>query len=149
VQHERQPLRRGERLEHHEQRHAHRVGEHHLLFGIERALDGDDRVGKVRVQQVLAPRGARAQHVEADARHDGGQPAGEVLDRVGIGAAQPQPRLLHRVVGLGDRPEHAVGDRAQVRPVLLELLGQELLVVHRHVSSFRRVMDLTPPRRST
>ena len=47
VQHERQPLRRGERLEHHEQRDAHRVGEHRLLFGIEGALDAT--VGKVRV----------------------------------------------------------------------------------------------------
>jgi hypothetical protein len=103
----------------------------------------------VRVQRVLAPRGARAQHVEAHARHDGRQPAAEVLDRVGIGAAQAQPRLLHRVVRLGDRPEHAVRDRAQVRPVLLELLGQGLLVVHRHVSSFRRVIDLTRRRRST
>ena len=40
----------------------------------------DDRLGHVRAQRLLAPRLARAQHVEADARDDRRQPAAEVLD---------------------------------------------------------------------
>jgi hypothetical protein len=35
-------------------------------------------------------------------------------------ATQPQPRLLHGVLGLGNRAEHPVGHRPQARPVLLE-----------------------------
>jgi hypothetical protein len=35
----------------------------------------DDRVGQALVQRLLAPRFARAQHVQAHARDDGGQPA--------------------------------------------------------------------------
>ena len=37
---------------------------------------------------------------------------------------EPQPRLLHGVVGLGERAEHPVGHGPQVGPVLLEPLGQ-------------------------
>ena len=36
---------------------------------------------------------------------------------VRVGAAQPQPCLLQGVVGLADRAQHPVGDRAQVGPV--------------------------------
>jgi hypothetical protein len=36
-----------------------------------------------------------------------------------------QERLLDDVLGLGDRPEHPVGDREQVRPQLL-------VALHRH-----------------
>ena len=50
---------------------------------------------------------------------------------LGVAAAEAHPGLLHRVVGLAERAEHPVGDRAQVSAVLLELPGQELVVVHR------------------
>ena len=49
---------------------------------------------------------------------------------LGVGAAEPQPRLLHGVVGLAQRAEHAVGHRPQVGPVLLEPLGQPFVLVH-------------------
>ena len=73
---------------------------------------------------------ARAQHVEADARDDGRQPAAEVLDAARVGAAEAQPGLLHGVVGLAHRAEHPVGHRAQVGPVGLELLRQVVALVH-------------------
>ena len=40
--------------------------------------------------------------------------AGRVLSR------QPDPRLLHRVLGVRPRPEHPVGDRHQTPALLLE-----------------------------
>src|SRR5207247_1064764 len=55
----------------------------------------------------------------------------EVVYAAGVGPAEPQPGVLHRVVGLAQRAQHAVGDRPQVRPVRLELLGQKLALVHR------------------
>ena len=86
-------------------------------------------------ERFLAPHAARAQHVQADPRDDGGQPAAEVLDLVRVGAAEPQPGLLHGVVGLGHRAQHPVGDRPQARPVLLEPLGQPVLLAHPVTSS--------------
>ena len=44
--------------------------------------------------------------------------------------AQPQPRLLHGVLGLAERAEHPVGDRAQLGPQAVEPVGQ-LEFVHR------------------
>jgi hypothetical protein len=77
------------------------------------------------------PPGAKA--VQADPGDDRRQPAGEVLDGVGVGAGELEPRLLHGVVRLGPAAEHPVGDGAQARPAGLELLGQPV-VVHRHRS---------------
>jgi hypothetical protein len=54
------------------------------------------------------PPGAKA--VQADPGDDRRQPAGEVLDGVGVGAGELEPRLLHGVVRLGPAAEHPVGD---------------------------------------
>ena len=48
---------------------------------------GRRRVGHVRLQRLLGAGAARAQHVEADPGDDRRQPAAEVLDLVGVGAA--------------------------------------------------------------
>ena len=53
---------------------------------------------------------ARAQHVEAHAGDDRRQPAAQVLDVARVGAAEPQPGLLHGVVGLA-RASRASGRR--------------------------------------
>jgi hypothetical protein len=53
VQHEREPLGGRQRVQHHEQRGAHRVGQHRLPFGV----DPVDRVGHVLVQRLLTPGG--------------------------------------------------------------------------------------------
>ena len=122
VQHEGEPLGRRQRLEHDEQREADRVGEQRLLLGVGLVVDAHDRLGQPAADVVLAPRAPRAQHVEAHAPDDRREPAAEVRHGRRVGAAQAQPRLLHRVLGLADRAEHPVGDRPQVRPVRLELL---------------------------
>jgi hypothetical protein len=53
-----------------------------------------------------------------------------VLDIVRVGTCEPQPGVLHGVVGLAERAEHPVGDRAEMRPVLLELVGEPFLLIH-------------------
>ena len=45
-----------------------------------------------------------------------------LLDRLRVGAAQPQPGFLDRVVCFGGRAEHPVGHRPQVAAVRLETL---------------------------
>ena len=103
---ERHPLDRRQRLQHHQQGDADRVGEQQLSFGLRSqmgvgvAVSAGDQVGRVALGRLLAPRLARAQHVQADARHHRRQPAAEVVDRAGIRPAEPQPGLLNRVLGL-------------------------------------------------
>jgi hypothetical protein len=136
VQDEREPLRRGQRLEHYEQRQPHRVGQERLVLGVGAVERIDDRVGDTYViQRVLASCLARAQHVERHARHHGRQPSGEVLDLAGVGAAEAQPGILDRVLGLAQRAEHPVGDRPQARPLRLELAGEKLLSIRSHENS--------------
>jgi hypothetical protein len=65
-------------------------------------------------ERVLATRLACAQHVQADAGDDGGEPATEVFDAACIRAAELKPRFLNGVVGFAQRAEHAVGDGAQM-----------------------------------
>ena len=90
----------------------------------------DDRVGNVHIERLLAPRSARAEHVQRHARDDRRQPAAEVFDLARVGAAQPQPGVLDGVFSLADRAEHPVGDRAEMRSVILELPGEPFLLIH-------------------
>ncbi len=119
------------RVEHDEQREPDRVREERFLLGAASARARRDRLGRVRGQRLLAPRLARPQHVEAHARDDRRQPAAEVVDLLAIGAAEPQPRLLDRVVCLAQRAEHPVGHAAQMGSVLFESLGQIVAFVRR------------------
>ena len=122
MQHEGEPLRGCERLENHQERETDRVGEDRFLFGVGLVVEADDRLWQPAADVVLLARAARAQHVETDAADDRRQPAPQVGDVVGLGAAQPQPGFLEGVVGLGHRTEHPVGHGLQVRSVVLELL---------------------------
>ena len=62
---------------------------------------------------------------------------------LGVGAAEPEPGLLHGVVRLAQRAEHPVGHRPQVGAVGLEPLRQPVVFVHRSHSSvaFRHSSD--------
>jgi len=52
VQHEREPLGGGERLEHHQQREADRVGQERFVLGVGLVREAHDRVGHARAQGV-------------------------------------------------------------------------------------------------
>jgi hypothetical protein len=122
---------RGEGVEHHHQRRADRVGQQDRdlrIIDVGLAVQRPDhRVG----QRLLPAAPPGPQHLQAFPGHDRGQPPGQVLDLGGVGAAEPQPGILHRVVGLGLGAEHPIGHRPQVGSLLLEALGQPVGVVHR------------------
>ena len=103
VQDEGEPFRRPERFEHHQEGEADRIGDQRLVLGIGAVDRVDDRVRHPLVERLLAPRVAGAQHVQGDPRDHRGQPGAEVLDRLRVTAVEPQPGLLHGVVGLGGR----------------------------------------------
>ena len=56
----------------------------------------------------------RAHLVEAEPPGDDGQPGADVVDLRGVGARQPQERLLRDVLGLADVAEHLIGEIHQV-----------------------------------
>ena len=93
------------------------------------------------VEGFLAPPGPGAQHVQALARDDRRQPAAEVLDPGGAGPADPQPRLLDGVLGLGARAQQPVRDRSQPVAVLLEPRGEDVVAGHVVTSLGRRVSE--------
>ena len=128
MQHEGQPLGRRERVEDDLQRAPDLVGQDRVVHRV-RVGVGEVGVGVVLGERFLAPAAAAAQVVEADPGDDGGQPGGEVLHLGHVAAREPQPGLLHGVVGLVHRAEHPVGHGPQVGAPFLER-RRELLLVH-------------------
>ena len=51
------------------------------------------------------------EHPQGHPGHDRRQPPTEVVDSLGVRPAQADPPFLHRVLSLGERPEHPVGQR--------------------------------------
>ena len=72
---------------------------------------------------------AGPEHVERHPGDDRGQPAAQVPHLAGVGAGQPQPGVLDRVVGVARRAEQPVRHRPQVTAVLLEGGGQPVCSV--------------------
>src|SRR5581483_5496299 len=143
VQDECEPLGRSERLEHDVEGEADAVGDQSLVLGARTIVQRHDRLRHPRADEVLAARAAGAEHVEADAAHDRRQPRTEVLDGRLVGAAEPDPRFLHGVVGLVDRAEHAVGDPPQLRPFVLEACCQPVPIGHLTRYDGRGAVDVT------
>src|SRR5215203_3684094 len=133
VEHEREPLGGSQGFEYHEQREAYRVCHERFMLGVDPVLAAYDRLGHASAQRLLAPRLARAQHVQAYPPDDRRQPSAQVLDAAGVRAAEPEPGFLDGVVGLADRAEHPVGHRPQVGAVLLEALCQPIVYIHCHI----------------
>jgi hypothetical protein len=143
VEDERHPLRRRQLLQHDQEREADRVREQRLPLRPAVVLARHHRLRPVRVEGLLGVDRPRAKLVEADPRDDRGQPASDVLDAAGVRAGEPEPRLLDGVLRLARRSQHPVGDRAQARPVLLELPRQLLVVDHAILALVRWTCRLT------
>ena len=140
MQHERDPLGGSQRFEHHEQRETDRVGHECLVLGIDpvraaRPGERRDRLGNVRVEGLLTPRLARAQHIQAHSRNDRRQPSSEVLDAARVRAVEPEPGFLYGVVRLVQRTEHPVGHGPQVGTVGLKSLRQPFVSAICHIPS--------------
>ena len=75
-------------------------------------------LGQPLADVLLAPDARRAQVVDRQARDHGREKCLGRLDLhpLRLLAMQPQERLLDQVLGVADRPDHAVGQREQQRP---------------------------------
>jgi hypothetical protein len=114
VEHERDALGRGQAVDDDLQRERHRLGEQHLVLG------AGGEPGGLDLDRHLVPVAPAAQHVQADPARHRRQPRAQVLDAVGAGPAQPQPRLLDRVVGIVGGAEHAQRHRPQIGALAFE-----------------------------
>ena len=139
MQHEREPVRRRQRLQHDQQGPAHRVGQLRLVLGVA------GRVGTTADPCASSGSSRRVVRARSRSRADPGdhrrQPAAEVLDPpdvLVVQSVEPQPRLLDRVVGLVDRARHRY--RPQVGAVLLEGFDLPVGVGHCHILASRRVI---------
>ena len=143
MEHEGESLRRLQGLQHHEERESDRVRDDRIGLRIP-VGPGDHGFGHVRgvlgilIKGLLPARSPRPQQVQAHtrrARDDGREPGAQVLDVADIGPSEPNPALLDRILGFARGPEHPIRHRAQMRPVLFELLGEPLRCGHRSHSS--------------
>ena len=100
------------------------------------------RLGRQRPSLLLPPGPAGFQHVQANPGHNRSQPPGRILHLTAVGPADPQPRLLHRVLGITARAEHPVSQRHQPAPVLGESMRQPVVLGHRSRSSVPPVISV-------
>jgi hypothetical protein len=61
---------------------------------------------------------------------DGRQPSAKVLNVTGVGAAEPKPGLLYRVIRLAERAQDPIRNCAQPRPVLLKPFRKPIVFIH-------------------
>ena len=93
----------------------------------ERGLRGGGRGWQAVVpQMVCGPQSARSRQ-RAGRRC---QPAAQVSDAACVRTAEPEPGFLNGIVGLAPRPEHPIGHRKEMRPVLLKPSRQPVIFVH-------------------
>jgi hypothetical protein len=129
VQHERDPLARGHRVEHDEEGHADRLIEGDPVGRVDGGgaqpsaglLGGvGQRFGDPFAHVALAPGAGRAEQVQADAAGDRGQPGGRGFDGVLLLRRHGVPagvRFLDSVLGVGQGAEQPVGEIDQLAPL--------------------------------
>ena len=123
VQQEARALERRQALEHEHQRHRNIVRQ--IAGGVVVESLVDHRLRQPLPDIELAPRPRRFHAVEAEPRHDRAEIMPRLLDRRAIGRVPAQIGVLHHILGLGARAEHAIGKPGQRAPMRLEILHAE------------------------
>jgi hypothetical protein len=129
VQQERRALRRREPLQGQHQSDGHVVGER---VGRRRLIDDGLRQPGADVALPLAARPAPA--VQAQPGDHRRQEGARVMDAVAVGVVPAQIGVLHHVLGVRHRPEHAIGEPGQRAAPALEpgrrVIGDRCTVRH-------------------
>ena len=104
MEHEREPLRWRERVEHNQEGEADRVGEYGFVLGLRHGIGADQGIGNVAVECLLPSHVPSSQHVQAYPGNNRREPAAEVLDLARVGPADAQPSVLDGIVGFTQEP---------------------------------------------
>ena len=126
VQQEGGALQRRQALQRHHQRQGDVVGL--VLGGFNHGL------GQPRADIGLAPPTRRLQLIERDARDDAPEIGFRRRDRPAIDLEPAQEGVLHSVLRVRDRAQHAVGDADQTRTQRVEARGCVLGLGRRHAA---------------
>jgi hypothetical protein len=89
----------------------------------------DHRLGQPLADVNLAPRLRRLHPIETQACHNGAEIAARLLDRRAVRCVPTQIGVLHDVLGLGARAEHAIREPSQRAPMRLK--SRDVLVENR------------------
>jgi hypothetical protein len=81
----------------------------------------DDGIGQPLADIDFTARLRRLHSVEAEPRHHGAEIAARLIDRRVVDAMPAQISVLHHVLGLGARAEHAISEARQRAPMRLEI----------------------------
>jgi hypothetical protein len=128
VQDERDPLGRGHRLEDDQERHVYRLVEGDPVGRVGDGPLRRQRLGQPFADVALPPGPGRPELVEADAAGDPGEPGARVVDGGLLGRRHRVPagvRLLHHVLGVGERAEQPVGEVDQLPPLVDDRTGHD------------------------
>jgi hypothetical protein len=127
VQEETRPLQRGEPFQQ----------QHECYGNVMRQIVGppaikgfvDHRFRQPLADIELAPRSGGLNAIEAQPRHHGAEIVSRLLDDRAVGGVPAQVGILHHVLRLGARAEHAISKTRQRAPVRFE--GREVAVENR------------------
>ena len=125
MQQEGRTLQRAQALERQHEGDAHvlRVFGDHVGPRVKVHRFVDERLRQPHADVLLAPRLRAGQPVQAQPRGGLRQEGTRALHLRVVDLAPAQPAVLHHVLGLGTRAEHAVGERAQVAAVGFEVVA--------------------------
>ena len=137
VEHERRSLGRDQVVEDDLDRPARPLGQERVRFRVDRRdLGGNLGFG-------IRPGPSLAQVVQAQPRHDGRQPRGQVVDVAGPG--KPQPGLLKHVIRIGVGSEYPAGDRDQAGPLGVEVGHVHAGHILQHVQGGHMLLTCADP----
>ena len=105
--------KKGRALERRQALERHHERQRDIVDLVVRRLDDRLRQPRANIGLALSPR--RLQLIEADAGHDAAKVSLRLAHRRAIDAEPAQERVLDRVLRVGDRPQHAIGDANQSR----------------------------------
>lgn len=132
MQHKGDALGRRQRIEHGHQGRADRIGQDRLMLGIARidasssCVESGPSCRALRERSM--PSAMRATTVVS-------QPP-RLSTPAGVGTADSQPSVLHRIVRFAVRTEHAQSHGVQVAAMGFELLGEPVVGLHGDVLCF-------------
>jgi hypothetical protein len=145
VQQKARALERRQPFEHQHQRDREVVREIARRVGVERLVH--DRFGQPLADIYFATRLRRFHSIETQTRHHGAEIMARLFDCRVIRRMPAQVSILHDVLGLGARAEHAVGKTRQRAPMGFE--GPRIIVLfclaHAARFSARTTGRVSPP----
>src|SRR5262249_57321944 len=113
VKDKRDPLARGELVEHDQQGQSNRVGKESLVLWVGAGVLARQRFLGSELEVFFRTCSPRLQDIQTESRDHRPEPAAQVLDLVRIRPTESYPSLLDGLLSLGMRSENPIGERIE------------------------------------